>query len=118
VPTVIVPKESIDKLILCTEGTASRAGFDRFFEELRPEMPELPFGEPDLALRRVYADGREEIGFSWSKVTAEDAARGLEAKGWRRDPNTGRFWLEGHPVVARLAWGALWWSGVRRGTSW
>jgi len=113
-PTLVEPAEPLVKLLLCTEGKAPRALRDRFVEGLRRRglVPALPFGEPDLAWRRLHQDRREEVGFRWSNLKPEDVESAFVKLGFTQsgDPPTWR--RPGVLAQGRLRGSALWWSAA------
>ena len=113
-PTVVTPAEPLVKLIVCTEGVAPRSGRDRFVDALRARglVPDLPFGEPTVAWRRVHQDRREEVGFSWSLVKEEDVAAVLTKRGFVLGGDPPRWENAGEHVQARMRGTALWWNAA------
>jgi hypothetical protein len=114
-PSVTALAEPLVKVVCCTEGVAPRTERDRFVDGLKmyPRTPHLPFGEPDLAWRRIYREGTEEFGFRWSKVNASDVTAALSSSGFVEDVNAGLWRHVEEQMQARLRGDAVWWSGVR-----
>lgn len=120
-PAVVEPEEPLVKLVVCSEGIASRSGRDRLADALRgyASRPDFPYGEPVLVWRRVFRDGTEEFGYRWDAlgVTGEkQATDDLSSRGFVLDPRDVDGAVFRHPgerVKIRIRNESLWWTGVR-----
>lgn len=105
----VVPRGSLHKLVVCTEGVATRAAHAAFTASLMSDRDAphgttyADLGEPDVAWVRAHATGEVEYGFRWPHLDAAVATRVIDAVAAAHD---GRF-------DAKLRGSNLWWTGLR-----
>ncbi len=97
----LVTHQQLVKLVVCTEGVASRSAVDAFKSRLLrdPRVPQK-LGPPDLAWERIHTSGEVEVGFRWTHADSEAAGDVINAS--KRDEHT----------TAKLRGSDLWWSAV------
>jgi len=106
--TGVVEHGKLSKLVLCTEGTATRAAHEAFTARLLAD-PRAPHGpafaglSPDVAWERAHTSGDVEIGFRYPKLDAAASKRILDAVQATHDEH----------VNAKMRGTDLWWTGLR-----
>jgi hypothetical protein len=108
----------VDKLVVCTEGLATRAAHEEFDARLQrthllPDAAEL--GAPDGSWRRDQVDHRLEVGLRWSNIDEAKVAAALGQRGYVVDPsNPVARIVPGQLLRTELRGTTLWWWGGRR----
>jgi hypothetical protein len=114
---LVTTPEPLVKLVFCTEGLAPASERERFITALRgrSQAKELTFGEPTLAWKRQYRDGREEYGLRWSDVTREQVAAAFRALAYTESTEDRTMvWRRAGEAMGRMpGTSEVWWTALR-----